>query len=98
MKKTLVYSVAAVMIGVLLIVVPLIVISQMGSSTPQSGSKPSTFVGGLRQLDGDSDTKTVSNSEVIILAIAFFVALLTYGIIGPKAPRRYNMRLGVPPY
>jgi hypothetical protein len=97
LKKTLLYLVAAFIIGVLLIVVPLIVISQIGN-TPQNGSKPSVLSGGLRQLDGESDTKTVSNKEVIILAIAFVIALITYGIIGPKAPRRYNMRLGVPPY
>jgi len=98
MKKIILYPVVAFIIGVLLIVVPLIVISQIGNGTSQNASKPSVLSGGLRQLDGDSDTKTVSNTQVLILAIAFVIALLTYGIIGPKAPRRYNMRLGVPPY
>ena len=98
MRKTILYLVAAFIMGVLLMVVPLIVIAQIGGSAPQNGSKPSDLSRGLRQLDGDSDTKTVNNTEVLILAIAFIIALLTYGIIGPKAPRRYNMRLGVPPY
>ena len=101
MKKTLLYLLAAAILGILVTVVPLITIAQTGiggntQNTPQAKSLGQ----GLKQLDGGdgSNSSQVNSTDLTVLAISFIIALLAYTLIGPKAPRRYNMRLGVPPY
>jgi hypothetical protein len=100
MKKTIAYLFAAVLLGALIMVVPVITIARV-TTTPKNTMAPQGVYGeGLRQLEGGegSPNSTINNSQVTALAICFIIAFLAYAIIGPKAPRRYNMRLGVPPY
>ena len=101
MKKTLVYLLAAVILGVLVTVAPLIVIAKTGfGGNTQNAPQTRSLGQGLKQLDGGegSNGSQVNNTDVTVLAISFIIAFLAYTLIGPKAPRRYNMRLGVPPY
>ena len=100
MKKTLLYLLAAAVLGILVTVIPLIAVAHVGiggiAQTPQAKSIGTS----LKQLDGDTDSNSsrVNSSDLTVLAISFIIALLAYALIGQRAPRRYNMRLGVPPY
>ena len=100
MKKTLLYLLVAAILGILVTVVPLIAVAQIGiggkTQTPQG--KP--LGESLKQLDGGegSNSSQVNSTNLTVLAISFIIALLAYTLIGHRAPRRYNMRLGVPPY
>jgi hypothetical protein len=97
LKRTvLLYLVAAFIIGILVTVIPLVTLAQIKTSSNQAQTAQSLGTG-LKQLDGSSNSKT-DNSEVFVLAVAFIIALLAYGVGGQHAPRRYEMRLGVPPH
>jgi hypothetical protein len=101
MKKTLLYLSAAAILGIIITIVPLITIAQIGIGENQkSGLYPSAMSQGVQKLDGDngSNTSNANNSYVTVLAISFIIALAAFGLSGHHAPRRYNMRLGVPPY
>jgi hypothetical protein len=101
MKKILIYLSSAAILGILITIVPLITIAQIGTGeNPQSGLFPSSIGQGLRQLDGDygSNTSKGNNSYTTVLAVSFVIALGAFTLLGHKAPRRYNLRLGVPPY
>ena len=101
MKKIVLYVLAAAILGILVTVVPLVTIAQIGVGG--NTQKPATFQSlgqGLRQLDGGygSNNQTVTSSDIAVFAISFIIALLAYALVGHRAPRRYNLRLGVPPY
>jgi len=98
MKKTLLYLVAAAAIGILVTVLPLITIAQVGIGGTPSTPQAKPLGEGLKRLDGGSESSQVNNTDLTFLAISFIIALLAYGILGPKAPRRYEWRLGVPPH
>jgi hypothetical protein len=96
MKKTLLYLLAAAVLGILVTVVPLITVAQIGIESNKQNEPQARSLGqGLRQLEGGDGS---NSSDVAVLAISFFIALLAYALVGHRAPRRYNMRLGVPPY
>jgi hypothetical protein len=100
MKKILLYLAAAAILGILITIVPLITIAQIGiGENRESVFYPSSIGQGVRQLDGDygSNTSNVNNSYVTVLAVSFIIALATFALVGHKAPRRYNLRPGVPP-
>jgi hypothetical protein len=103
MKKTLLYLLAAAIIGVLVTVVPLVTIAHTGiEGNNQHASQPQSLGQGLKQLDGDNSptSSQINSSELTALAISFIIALLAYTLVGHghKGPRRYDMRLGVPPH
>jgi biotin-(acetyl-CoA carboxylase) ligase len=101
MKKTLLYLLAAAILGILVTVVPLITVAQIGIGINKQNEPQAKSLGqGLRQLEGGDGSKSsdVNNSDLAVLAISFVIALLAYTLVGHRAPRRYNMRLGVPPY
>jgi len=101
MKKTLLYILAAAVLGILVTVVPLITVARIVTeNNKQNELQPKSLGQGLKQLEGGngSNSSEVNSSDLAVLAISFFIALLAYTLVGHKAPRRYNMRLGVPPY
>jgi hypothetical protein len=99
MKKTLLYLSAAAILGILITIVPIITIAQIGiGENKTSAFTPSMLGQGVRQLDGGGSNTKANNSYVTVLAISFIVALAAFGLVGHHAPRRYNLRLGVPPY
>lgn len=98
MKKIVLYVSAAAIIGVLITLVPLITVAQIGIGG--NTQKPESLGQGFGQLEGEhgSNNPTVNSSDLAVLAVSFIIALLAYALVGTKAPRRYNLRLGVPPY
>jgi len=101
MKKILLYLSAAAILGILITIVPIISIAQLGIGENQKPGIYTSAVGeGVRRLDGDygSNTSNANNSYVTVLAVSFIIALAAFTLVGHKAPRRYNLRLGVPPY
>jgi hypothetical protein len=105
MNKTLVYLLAAAIIGVLVTVVHLVTIARTGiEGNNQHASQPQSLGQGLKRLDGNnsSTNSQINSSDLTTLAISFIIALLAYTLVGHghrhKAPRRYDMRLGVPPH
>jgi len=101
MKKTLLYLLAAGALGILVTVLPLITIAKVGIGGNTPSMPQSTSLGrGLRQLDGGDGSRSsqVNSTDLTVLAVSFIIAFLAYALVGPRAPRRYNMRLGVPPH
>jgi hypothetical protein len=100
MKKTLLYLLAAAILGILVTVVPLITVAQTGVGSNTQTPQPKSLGPSLKQLDGGDGSKSseVNGTDLTVLATSFIIALLAYTLIGHRAPRRYNMRLGVPPY
>jgi hypothetical protein len=101
MRKTLLYLLAAAILGILVTVVPLIVVAQTGiGGNKQNPLQAKSLNEGLKQLDGGngSNSSQISSSDLTALAISFIIALLAYTLVGHKAPRRFDMRLGVPPH
>lgn len=98
MRKSLLYLFSAAILGVLITVVPLVTIAQIAQNKP-SQSYFSSVGKGLRQLDEGNSSKTldVTNSEVIVLAVGFIVALLAYGLMEHKGRKKIYWQLGVPP-
>jgi len=97
LKKTLLYLLAAAILGVLITVVPLIAVAatRIGSS-PQHAFAPSLGQG-LKQLDGGgSSTSQANRSDLTVLGISLFIALLAYTLIGRRAPRRYDLYMRLP--
>jgi hypothetical protein len=96
----LIYLFTAAILGILITVVPLIIIApaEIASNT-QRATPATTFGRSLAQLDGQSNSAgiTINNKDLTILAIAFIVALAAFGLAPHRAPRRFDMRLGVPP-
>jgi hypothetical protein len=101
MKKTLLYLLSAVILGILITIVPLITIAQIESGNKNPNQSYEQSLGqGLKQLDkgNGSNNSNADNSDVVILAISFTIALIAYGLVEHKGPRRVYWRLGVPPY
>jgi hypothetical protein len=101
MKKTVLYLGAAVILGVLITVVPLVTIAEIGNENiaTQTGPAPSSVSKGFGQLEGQVSPETsLSDRDLAVLAISFVIALAAYALTTHRAPRRYNLRLGIPPY
>ena len=103
MKKTLLYLLAAAILGILvtvvpITVVPLVPVAKTGiEGDPQWASQPRSLGQGLKQLEGGdgSNSSQVNGSDLTVLAISFIIALLAYTLIRRRAPRRYDTQLGV---
>lgn len=100
MKKTLLYLLAAAILGVLVTIVPLVTVAKTGiGGNTQHASQPQSLGQGLKQLDGGngSNSSQANSSDLTVLAISFIIAFLAYSLIRYRTPRGYNMRFGVPP-
>jgi len=101
MKKTLIYLSAAAILGILVTIVPLLTIAQIGmGENRQNELHASSLNESFGRLEGhyDSNNPALSDSDLTVLAISFIIALVAYTLVKHRAPRRYNFRLGVPPY
>jgi hypothetical protein len=100
LKKTLLYLLAAAILGILITVVPLITVAETRiGSNPTHALAPSLGQG-LKQLDGDGgkSTSQINRSDLTVLGISLIIALLAYTLIGRRAPRRYDLVLRLPPH
>ncbi len=100
MKKTLLYLLAAAILGILITVVPLIAVAETKiGSNPQHASLAPLLGQGLKQLDGGgSSTSQTNRSDLTVLGISLFIALLAYTLVGRRAPRRYDLYTRLPPH
>ncbi len=101
MKKAFLHLLLAAILGIIITIVPLIVITQIESGTTKPNQSYAQSLGpGLKHLDDNngSNTSNADSSVVTILAISFIIALIAYGLVKHKTPKRFYMRLGVPPY
>jgi len=99
LNKTLLYILAAAILGTLITVVPLIAVAETRAGSNQQ-AKYAPFIGqSLKQLDGNTSTNSEFNgSDLTVLAISLIIALLAYTLIGRRAPRRYDLYLRFPPH
>jgi hypothetical protein len=90
LKKTLLYLLAAAILGILVTVVPLITVvkfttvakTAIGGST-QLAPQPRSIGQGLKQLEGGSglNSSQVNISDLTVLAISIIIALLAYTLV-----------------
>lgn len=99
MKKTLLYLLAAVVLGILVTIVPLITVAQIGSTgNRQNESYTSLLRKSLGQLEGQYDLKTSSgNSDIEFLTVSFVIALVAYILVKYRMPKRDRMQYRFPP-
>jgi hypothetical protein len=96
LKKTLLYSVTAVVLGLLLTIVPL-----MTSAETRAGNYygiPKSFSQGFTKLEGSrlGEPKPV-NADLEILAISFTIALVTYILFKRRMPHRDDVWMRLSP-
>lgn len=99
MRKILLYLFSAAFLGVLVTVVPLVTIAQIANENRSNATYFSSVGKGLSQLDEstNSNTSSITSSEVIVLAVGFIIALLAYGLMERKGRKKIYWQLGIPP-
>ena len=82
MTKAWLYLVSAVIIGLVLILIPLVTLTELRADD--------SFVARMQSLEGNRSSDVAQNPshEVDMLAISFFVALAVYALSKRKTPRR----------
>jgi hypothetical protein len=82
MRKAWLYLSSAVIIGLALILIPLVTVTELGADD--------SFVMHMESLEGNrsSDVAQSPSHEIDMLAISFFVALAVYALSKRKTPRR----------
>jgi len=82
MTKAWLYLASAVIIGLVLILIPLVTLTELRADD--------SFVARMQSLEGNrsSDVAQSPSHEVDMLAISFFVALAVYALSKRKTPRR----------
>lgn len=91
LKKTLVYSAIAVILGLLITLVPLIVYTQFTEESKYDGAQFSNSLPEqLRKLESPSTNLNVPNStsDLQILAISFLIAVVMYVLVKRRRPQR----------
>lgn len=99
MKKTLLYLAAAVVLGILVTIIPLITVAQIGSAgNRQNESYASSLAHSLGQLEGQYDLKPSSfNSDLEFLTVSFVIALVAYILVKHRLPKRERVQYRFPP-
>ncbi len=97
MKKILLYSGVAVVLGLLLILVPLITFAQTTTENGYATLRP--FSKQLEGLEGlSADTPKYSTSDVKALAFSFIIASVAYLLFKRRTSRHDYRWTGLPPY
>jgi len=95
LKKALAYFVAAVFLGILLTIVPLITLAEINPTN----NRPMSFnvLSKMRELESYSNLKSQENmsDEVTVLAISFIIASVGYMTLKRKIPH-YKHQWGRP--
>ena len=85
MKKTLLYLTAAVILGLLMILVPLVTLAQTKPDTQYM--LPESLSRSLRDLEGTRQESTLPpGSDIEILAVSFVFALIAYLLYKRRRP------------
>jgi hypothetical protein len=85
LRKALIYSVFAVLLGLLLVLVPLVTLAGIGA---QDHYKPNElFSERLEQLDGRTPDNRSSTSDVESLALSFIIVLAAFVFLRRRKPQ-----------
>jgi len=101
MKKSLLYLTAAIMVGIVAIIVPLLALAPVERMTSNGGI--GVFLGeGLRHLEGSNtygiNTPNPYFSDFTVLAISFVIAMVIYLYVRHRIPRIETPWVRIPPY
>jgi hypothetical protein len=95
LRKALIYSVFAVFVGLLLVLVPLVTLAGIGS---QDNYKPNElFSERLEQLDGRTPDNRSSTSDVESLALSFIIVLAAFVFLRRRKPQ-FERRMAEMPW
>jgi hypothetical protein len=97
-KKGIIYTVAAAILGLSLVLIPLITIR---AESEYNGFLLEAVPARLQRLEGRTYETNVANSwstEIQFLAIVFVLALIEYLLFRRKSPYRYRARTLQYPY
>lgn len=95
LRKALIYSVFAVLLGLLLVLVPLVTLAEVGA---QDHYKPNElFSERLEQLDGRTPDNRSSTSDVESLALSFIIVLVAFVFLRRRKPQ-FERRMGWTPW
>jgi len=100
MKKTLLYLPAAAILGILITIVPLITVTQTGSTgQSQNEAYPQLLGKGLKKLDGNygANNTMTNDSTLTVLAISLVVALAAYTVVRRRISRKLDIQFRIPP-
>jgi hypothetical protein len=96
LRKALVYSVFAILLGLLLVLVPLVTLAGIGA---QDNYKPNElFSERLEQLDGRTSNNRSSTSDVESLALSFIIVLAAFVFLRRRRPQFERRMAGTPWY
>ncbi len=85
LRKALIYSVFAVLLGLLVVLVPLVTLAEIGA---QDHHKPNElFSERLEQLDGRTPDNRSSTSDVESLALSFIIVLAAFVFLRRRKPQ-----------
>jgi hypothetical protein len=101
MKKSLLYLTAALILGILAIIAPLLVLVPLEKESFNDGV--SLFLGeGLRRLEGPYtygvSTQNPYSSDLTVLTISFIIAMVVYLFVRHRIPRQEPPWIRMPPY
>jgi uncharacterized BrkB/YihY/UPF0761 family membrane protein len=83
-RKIWIYSLLAVFVGLLLVLVPLITLVSVGTENQRTGS----LSGSLRELDSSSSGRSKSDiSTLESLALSFTIAVVGFMLLWRRRPR-----------
>jgi hypothetical protein len=101
MKKSLLYFIAAIILGILAIIAPLLALASLARENRNDGV--GLFLGeGLRRLEGPYtygvSTPNPYFSDFTVLMISFVIAMVVYLYVRHRIPRREPPWVRLPPY
>lgn len=97
LKKTILYSVFAVVLGIAFILLPLLALSE--TNPEPNHSLAESVQSKLREVDHASPDGSQSSREIETLGISFLIAFAAYGFLRTRRPRSERKVYGpYPPY
>lgn len=96
MKRALVYSALAIILGLTIVLAPLIALAQIKKQ--DSYRLPETLSKQFREVEGSPSDASKSTSEVESLGACFAIALVAYVFFRGKRPEREYRIIGKIPY
>ena len=96
LRKTLLYSTLAVILGLALVLLPLFTVAELRSQY-ESQTQPS-LAQRLRYLESPPPDSTQFSSDVEVLGACFALALVAYVFFRGKRPRREDRALRPVPF
>jgi hypothetical protein len=96
LRRTLVYSILAIALGLTLVLVPLMALAQI--RTQDSSRLPESLPREFREIESPPSEKPRNASEVETLGVCFVIALVAYVFFRGRRPERGYKIIGNIPY